>query len=57
VVKDQSLTNQDGKTWRRGINRTRDNNTVTREVNVTNPKGETRSYTESVSVDKPAASN
>jgi hypothetical protein len=57
VVKEQSRTDQDGQTWRRSIDRARDGDTVTRSVVVTNPKGETRSYSESVTVDKPAAGN
>jgi len=52
VVKDQSLTNQIGRIWKRGINRTRDDNTVSRDVTVTNPQNRTGSYTESVTVNK-----
>jgi len=55
VIKDQSLTNQDGNTWKRGINRTREGSTVSRDVTVTTPQGGTHSYTESVTVEKPAA--
>jgi len=57
VVKEQSRTNQDGRTWQRGINRTRSGDTVTRDTHVTSPRGQTRSYTESVTVDQPPASN
>jgi hypothetical protein len=53
VVKDQSLTNQKGRTWKRGINRTRDDATVSRDVTVTNPQDRTRSYSQSVTVNKP----
>jgi hypothetical protein len=51
VAKSQSVTNRDGHTWRRGIDRTREGGTITREVDVTNPKGQTRSRRGSVTVD------
>jgi hypothetical protein len=54
VVKQQSVTNQDGQTWQRGIKRTREGGTVGREVTVTNPQGGTRTYNESVTVNPPA---
>jgi len=57
VAKEQSLTNQDGRTWKRSIHRARDANTVRRDVNVTSPDGQTRSHSESLTVDPPAQSN
>lgn len=53
VVKQQSVTNQDGQSLQRGIHRTREGGTIGREVTVTNPQGGTRTYTESVTVNPP----
>jgi hypothetical protein len=55
VVKDQSRTHQDGETWQRNIHRNREGNTINRDVTVTDPQGATRSYTQSVELDEPAA--
>ena len=51
LVKEQSLTNQDGGNWHRNIIRTRQGDTVTRQAEVTNPLGQTRSHTSSATVD------
>jgi hypothetical protein len=43
----RTLTNQDGKTWKKDIETTREGNTITQGVTTTNPKGEVNSFTRS----------
>jgi hypothetical protein len=57
LVKEQSRTNQDDKTWQREISRTYQDNAVNRQVIVTSPLGQTRGHTGSVTVDRPAATD
>jgi hypothetical protein len=47
----QSLTNQDGKTWQRRIETAKEGDTINRSVTTTNPEGETKTFTQSVTLD------
>ena len=47
----QSLTNQDGKTWKRNIDTAKEGETINRTVTTTNPEGETKTFTQSVTLD------
>jgi hypothetical protein len=51
VNKDQSITNQDGRTWRRNVYGSRQQNTITRQVRTTGPAGQTRQSSQSMTVD------
>jgi hypothetical protein len=47
----QSLTNQDGKTWKRNIDTAKEGDTINRTVTTTNPEGETKTFTQSVTLE------
>lgn len=49
----RSLTNQDQRTWKRDIETTKAEGSVTQDITTTNPDGKTDTYTRSVTLDPP----
>jgi len=52
IVSDRSIINQDGKIWSQHAEVDKDGNVITRDVTNTNPEGESKSFTQSVTVDE-----
>lgn len=57
MTKEQTLTNQDQETWQRNIERIQGDGTVTRNVTTVNPEGETNSFSQTATFDKPDTGN
>jgi hypothetical protein len=51
ILTERSLTNQDGKTWKQNIELERDGDLITRDVRNTEASGESKSFTQSVTID------